>query len=88
MKTLLTILALFLCLTLQAQNCYYHTKEPYKPTPFEDYVTGAGFITTFYIVNQTEISKRPGTATVCMVTNVGVNLAVKGIRKVIKRKRR
>ena len=87
MKTLLTIISLFLCLTLQAQNCYYEQRRPYKPTPFENYITGAGFIATFHIVNQVEIKDRPATATICMITNVGLNLGIKAVRKQLKKRK-
>jgi hypothetical protein len=85
MKTTLTIISLFLCLTLQAQNCYYKPKEPWKFPPVEDCISGAGLICTFFVIENTEIEKRPLTATTMLAANVGVNLAVKGIRKLIRK---
>ena len=85
MKTLLTIISLFLCLTLQAQviNKTCRQYQYWEPAPIENYITGAGFIATFHIVNQVEIKDRPATATICMITNVGLNLGIKAVRKVI-----
>ena len=89
MKTLITIISLFLCLTLQAQviNKTCRQYQYWEPAPIENYITGAGFIATFHIVNQVEIKDRPATATICMITNVGLNLGIKAVRKQLKKRK-
>ena len=88
MKTILTLICLFICLNIQAQNCSYQIKDQFLNTQFEDGISMMGIGTTFIIVNNTKIENRPLTATICIATNIGINLGIKAIRKIINKHKR
>jgi len=97
MKT--TILLLLICGTLSAQPCKRELQF-WTPAPAENYIAGAGLISTFVIVDLadkmhfeqygTSVKRTQEThkvAAACMVSNVAIFFAVKETRKFIEKKK-
>jgi hypothetical protein len=97
MKT--TILLLLICGTLSAQPCKNEAKF-WTPTPAENYIAGAGLISTFLIVDYADrmhyqqygptVKRTQQTnmvAATCLVSNVAVYFGIREVRKAINKKK-
>jgi hypothetical protein len=98
MKT--TIILLLICGTLSAQPCKNEAKF-WTPAPPENYIAGAGLISTFLIVDYADrmnyqqygmtLQRTQATnkaAAICIVSNVAVYFGIRELRKAVNKKKR